>query len=412
MDGFAFGARDMRQEAQGTTRSDLATAMHDVLDVEARRNEMRVGVVRLCSYLLVFGVDIALYVQGVRPLRNIGVSAVYAFIAAGLLTVLTRSSRGRVYWLIVPLVDFALLYSLLSSRIATAGIDIALASITALACGIFAATGGIRFDQRAAGWTTLLAVILLAMLLGDHASHMHLLYSGVAIVMIGMLNVWLAEQVRRAMEASRGQLLLEKLLPGVARAALKDPLSLLGAPRSVEVTMLVTDLRGFTALSEKMQPADVFEMLNQLQGALSEAVHASGGIVDKFMGDGMLAVFGATDPSADHAHCALEAVRRIRVVLDEQNRTLAKGQLRIGIGVHSGTVVAGCMGGGSRLEFTVIGDAVNTTSRLEAMTKDKGVDVLVSEETVSRLPDISFEDLGVVAVRGRQQGLRIFTLKV
>ncbi|MDI1428400.1 adenylate/guanylate cyclase domain-containing protein [Polyangium sorediatum] len=227
---------------------------------------------------------------------------------------------------------------------------------------------------------------------------------------IGLLNVWLADQVRRAMEATRGQLLLERLLPGVARAALKDPLSLLDAPRSVEATLLVTDLRGFTSLSERMEPGDVFEMLNQLQGALSEAVHACGGIVDKFMGDGMLAVFGATEPGHDHARRAIEAVRRIRAALDEQNRLRSAG-LRIGIGVHSGTVVAGCLGGGSRLEFTVIGDAVNTTSRLEAMTKDKGVDVLVSEETVQRVPEVTFEDLGVAPVRGRQQGIRVFTLK-
>lgn len=386
--------------------------MRESLNVEARRNELSVAVVRLSSYVLVFIVDLVLYAQGLRPLSNLGGSAIWSLISAALLIATMRLPYGRIYWLIVPVVDFLLIHSFLSSRIDTMGMTIALASTAALACGIFAATGGIRFDRRAAAWTTFLAVVLLALLLHDHASHVHLLYSGVALVMIGMLNVWLADQVRRAMEATRGQLLLEKLLPGVAMAALKDPLSLLDAPRSVEVTMLVTDLRGFTSLSEQMQPGDVFEMLNQLQGALSEAVHGCGGIVDKFMGDGMLAVFGATDPSPEHARRALDAVRRIRTVLEEQNRTRAGGRLRIGIGVHSGTVVVGCMGGGSRLEFTVIGDAVNTTSRLEAMTKEKGVDVLISEETASRVPDLQYEDLGVVTVRGRQQGLRILTLKV
>src|SRR5690606_26099398 len=123
-------------------------------------------------------------------------------------------------------------------------------------CGLFAATGGIRFDRRAAAWTTLLAVVLLYRLLGDRASHVHLLYSGVGIAAIGMLNFWMAEQVRRSMESTRGQLLLERLLPGVAGAALKDPLSLLDAPRVVEATLLVTDLRGFTTIAEKMEPGD------------------------------------------------------------------------------------------------------------------------------------------------------------
>ncbi len=400
----------MRTPPLTSNRSELAAAMKEALNVEARRNEMRVAVVRLSSYTLVFLLDVALYLRGLRPSTNIAGGAIWMGIAAVLLVGITKLPYGRVYWFVVPAVDFLLIDRLLGTRIANMGVTTAMAAIAALACGLFAATGGIRFDRRAAAWTTALAVLLLIRLLGDHASHVHLLYSGVAIVAIGMLNVWLADQVRRAMEATRGQLLLDRLLPAVARAALKDPLSLLEEPRSVEATLLVTDLRGFTSLSEHMEPGDVFEMLNHLQGALSEAVHACGGIVDKFMGDGMLAVFGATEPGPDHARRAIEAVRRIRTALDEQNRLRAGGRLRIGIGVHSGTVVAGCLGGGSRLEFTVIGDAVNTTSRLEAMTKDKGVDVLVSEGTVQRVPEVTFVDLGIVPVRGRQQGIRVFTL--
>ncbi|MRG93821.1 adenylate/guanylate cyclase domain-containing protein [Polyangium spumosum] len=400
----------MSTTALASNRSELAAAMRDALNREARRNELRIALVRLSSYSLVLALDVMLWLRGLRPPTNIFGGALWVLLSGALLLATMRLPYGRVYWFIVPVVDFFLIDGMLGSRMASMGVTTAMAAIAALACGLFAATGGIRFDRRAAAWTTALAVVLLVRLLGDHASRVHLLYSGVAIAAIGMLNVWLADQVRRAMEATRGQLLLDRLLPGVARAALKDPLSLLEAPRSIEVTLLVTDLRGFTSLSEHMEPADVFEMLNHLQGALAEAVHACGGIVDKFMGDGMLAVFGATEPGHDHARRAIEAVRRIRAALDEQNRVRAGGRLRIGIGVHSGTVVAGCLGGGSRLEFTVIGDAVNTTSRLEAMTKEKGVDVLVSEETATRVPEVTFEDLGVAPVRGRQQGIRIFTL--
>ncbi|MDI1442874.1 adenylate/guanylate cyclase domain-containing protein [Polyangium sp. 6x1] len=400
----------MATVAHASNLSELAAAMKEALNREARRNEMRVAVVRMSAYTLVLVLDVVLWARGLRPATNIAGGALWVLLSAVLLLATTRLPYGRVYWFIVPIIDGILIDGILSTRIASLGVTTAMAAVSALACGLFAATGGIRFDRRAAAWTTFLAVVLFVRLLGDHASHVHLLYSGVAIVAIGMLNVWLADQVRRAMEATRGQLLLDRLLPGVARAALRDPLSLLDAPRSVEATLLVTDLRGFTSLSERMEPADVFEMLNQLQGALSEAVHACGGIVDKFMGDGMLAVFGATEPGSDHARRAIEAVRRIRAALDEQNRARSAG-LRIGIGVHSGTVVAGCLGGGSRLEFTVIGDAVNTTSRLEAMTKEMGVDVLVSEETVQHVPEVTFEDLGVAPVRGRQQGIRVFTLK-
>lgn len=401
----------MTSTSSPPNRSELAALMKEALDLEARRNELSVGVVRVSAYACVAGLDAFLYFRGIRPAAYIASSLAWASISGLLLLAIAKLPYGRVYWLIVPAVDCFLIDRLLRARIAEMGITPAMASISALACGLFAATGGIRFDRRAAAWTTLLAVVLLYRLLGDRASHVHLLYSGVGIAAIGMLNFWMAEQVRRSMESTRGQLLLERLLPGVAGAAFKDPLSLLDAPRVVEATLLVTDLRGFTTIAEKMEPGDVFELLNRLQGALAEAVHECGGIVDKFMGDGMLAVFGATDPSPDHARRAIDAVTRIRQALSALNRELPEEGLRIGIGVHSGSVVAGCLGGGSRLEFTVIGDAVNMTSRLEALTKEKNVDVLVSEETAKRVPSAVLVDLGVVAVRGRQQGIRVFTIQ-
>lgn len=393
-------------------RGAIASAIKEVLEAEARRNELRIAIVRQLAYSLLVVLDVALYFVGVRPARNIAESALWAGIAAALLVMTAKLPYWRWYWLAVPAVDFFLIDRLLRGRIAGMGLSTALTSVAALSCGLFAATGAIRFDRRAAAWTTGLSVVLLFHLLGGHAATLQLLYSVLAIAAIGMLNVWLADQVKRAMEAARGQVLLTRLLPGsLVHAAFKDPLALLETPRSMEATLLVTDLRGFTALSERMAPGEVFELLNRLQGALSEAVHACGGIVDKFMGDGMLAVFGAPEPSSDHARRAINAVGRIRAALEDLNRELPEDRrLRVGIAVHSGSLVAGCLGGGSRLEFTVMGDAVNTTSRLESMTKEKGVDVLISEATAQLVPGLEVVDLGMVAVRGRQQELRVFTL--
>ena len=133
-----------------------------------------------------------------------------------------------------------------------------------------------------------------------------------------------------------------------------------------------------------MSPAEAFALLNEVQGAFARAVKDHGGTVDKFLGDGMLAVFGAPEPMKNHASRAVEAVVAIRRFMVEHNLHREKDglpPLRIGVAVHSGPVVAGCLGSGARLEFTIIGDTVNTASRLEGATKDLKTDVLISGET-------------------------------
>ncbi len=133
------------------------------------------------------------------------------------------------------------------------------------------------------------------------------------------------------------------------------------------------------------------------------------------MGDGMLAVFGAPETVADHARRGFGAARAIRSALETVNQARAARReppLRIGVGLHSGAVVTGCLGSGTRAEFTVIGDTVNTASRLEALTKEKGVDVIVSEETVRRLgAEEGVQALGEVAIRGRKEPLRVYALR-
>ena len=285
-------------------------------------------------------------------------------------------------------------------------------SIAALACGLLAATGGLRFDRAASLWTMLLASVLLYVLVGSRLDTPELLYSECAIAAIGGLNVWLTGHVRSAMEAERGRLLLRRFLPAVLiDSAFSDPLLALGAPRSVEATVLVSDVRGFTALSESLAPTAVLELLNELQGALAGAVEDSGGVVDKFMGDGMLAVFGVHEAQPDHARRGVQAALRIRAVMEAYNAQRPAAQrVKVGVGLHAGPLVAGLLGSGERLEFTVLGDTVNTASRVESLTKEHGVDLLLTGEVAASLGDTSLRALGEVTVRGRQQLLRLFTL--
>ena len=169
----------------------------------------------------------------------------------------------------------------------------------------------------------------------------------------------------------------------VAEHILEEGVSLEG--EEVEVTLMFIDVKDFTPWAEDTPAAEVVERLNSLFDIAVPIIHDHRGHVDKFVGDGLLAVFGAPQRSEEHADEALRAALRDR-------REAARGsdqELEIGIGLNSGTVVAGNVGGGGRLEFSVMGDAVNVASRIEAATRDTGDPILLSEDTAERLTDYS-----------------------
>jgi len=153
---------------------------------------------------------------------------------------------------------------------------------------------------------------------------------------------------------------------------------------SIKVTILFTDIRSFTTISEKMDPQQLVGLLNEYFTEMVGIVMSEGGVVDKYIGDAIMAVFGAPVPKKEDPVNAVRAAVRMRGALAELNKRLeARGSptLRTGIGIHTGEVVAGNIGSERRMEYTVIGDAVNLASRLETNTKDLGVNVLISEDT-------------------------------
>ncbi len=390
-------------------RQEIADAIGAVLSAEAQRNEVRVSLVRLFAYALVAGLDGALMLAGLRTPANLLATASVAAVSFGLLQLLRAGYRPW-FRFAIPLLDAAFIGAILHSRIEARGLTRGLAATTAVACALFAATGGLRFDRASAAWTTAVAATLLVVLVRGELDGASQLYVVVAIAAIGFLAIWTTDLVRRAMEGARGRALLLRFLPrGLVDRAFRDPLSVLAEPREVEATVLVSDLRGFTRYAEKLPPGEVLAFLNEVQGELAAAVQSHGGVVDKFMGDGMLAVFGAPEPLPDHAARAIAAAREIRTRIERvrQRRGEAIG---VGIGIHTGRLVAGCLGSGDRLEFTVIGDTVNIASRLESLTKERGVDVLVSEETARVAGEAALGAPGEVAIRGRTEPLRIRAL--
>jgi adenylate cyclase len=182
----------------------------------------------------------------------------------------------------------------------------------------------------------------------------------------------------------------------------------------VPVTVLFSDIRSFTSISETMEPRALLDFLNEYFSGMVESVMSHGGVVDKFMGDAIMAVFGAPVPQPDDALHAVQAALEMRTRLEEINRDFAaRGlpEIRTGIGLHSGQVVAGNMGHVERMEYTVIGDAVNLASRLEGMTKELGCDVLLSEDLfLSVETHVVAEPLKRIKVKGRDQDVMVYRL--
>jgi adenylate cyclase len=181
-----------------------------------------------------------------------------------------------------------------------------------------------------------------------------------------------------------------------------------------EVAVLFADLRNFTALAEDKLPYDVVFVLNRYFAAMGTAIEESGGRVDKFIGDGVMALFGVERDVETGCRDALTAARRMIERLDELNKALEnelERPLRIGIGIHSGPVILGEMGYGRATAMTAIGDSVNTASRLEALTKDFEAELVLSEPVATRAGlDLSAFPRREIELRGRAGRLAVFVV--
>jgi adenylate cyclase len=180
------------------------------------------------------------------------------------------------------------------------------------------------------------------------------------------------------------------------------------------MTVLFSDIRGFTSMSEKMEPEEVVTFLREYLTEMTEAVFRHGGTVDKYIGDAIMALYNVPFEAPDHpaqaVHTALEFQRRLGPLAE---RFAAKygGSLRCGVGINTGDAVVGTIGSKQRLEYTAIGDTINLGSRLESITKDFNVPVIISEATWLEVKDL-FETryLGEVTVKGKEIPVKIYTV--
>jgi class 3 adenylate cyclase len=171
---------------------------------------------------------------------------------------------------------------------------------------------------------------------------------------------------------------------GVARAVMTAPAPALGGEMR-DVTILFADIRGFTSLATALGAHAVVDLLNEYFSYMTDVIAAEGGIVDKFIGDGLMALFGLPTAHGDDADRAVAAARNMQRALALLSERPESPPLRVGIGVCTGPVVAGQIGSPDRMNYTVIGEAVNLAARLEGATKLYGSQILICGETVSRL---------------------------
>jgi class 3 adenylate cyclase len=181
---------------------------------------------------------------------------------------------------------------------------------------------------------------------------------------------------------------------------------------SRNVTILFSDIRNFTATAEQMTPTQVVTFLNDYFSEMVEAVFEQNGMLDKFLGDGLMAVFGAFGDAPDHPRRAVMAALRMKALLAKINgeRSVAgKAPIAIGIGIHSDEVIVGNIGSRKRLEFTVVGDGVNVSSRLQGLNKEFGTTILVSETTFQALEgEFECRQMPEAALRGRAKELKFY----
>jgi len=310
----------------------------------------------------------------------------------------------------------------------------------------------------AQGWLrTLLtlAIALLGVVIAERPSRIRssvlLLFMAVAalsaaIVILTITGIWIGLTmpffslvlmggsgiVKRGVESQRHQLEMRRLLgqassPAVAQRLWDQREDLIKdgrfEGREQWVTVLISDTCSFTGLSEKLTPSSLMQWLNRGISIGVQAVTSRGGMVNKFTGDGMLAVFGApvSSGAGEDAANAVAAALAIQQQITDLNRSLSQeGQpaMRMRIGIHSGTVLTGSLGSRERLEYAVIGDTVNCASRLESLQKERHegvVRVLVSSETkrlLSELPaEVHSKNWGAISIKGRQEPLEVIELK-
>lgn len=281
--------------------------------------------------------------------------------------------------------------------------------------------GGIMiflFPWRSPLWATVATTIALltvvAVNLGFWHYMNHVVPLATSLLLVGGLYVlsmsygyFFESKTKKQFTELFGQYVPPELVEEMSRS----PESYNMAGRRAELSVLFSDIRGFTSFSEGMEPDQLANLMNEYLSAMTLVVRKHRGTLDKYIGDAIMAFWGAPVADADHARNAVLTALEMQQALVDLNKTLsAKGapEIKIGVGVNTGLMTVGDMGSSIRKAYTVMGDAVNLGSRLEGITKQYGVGIMVGEETRKAIKDIVFRELDLVQVKGKEEPVAIY----
>ena len=259
----------------------------------------------------------------------------------------------------------------------------------------------------------LTAAVIGATLLAFEQAHL-ILPLGATLVLMTVLFIWnmsFGYFVEARAKLQITQRFGQYVPPELVQKMIADPSRYSMDSRRADLTVLFSDVRGFTEISEGLEPEALAAVMNEYLGAMTAVIRRHGGTLDKYIGDAIVAFWGAPVDDVEHARHAVLAALDMQTALVELNRHFAtKGwpKFQIGIGLNSGSMTVGDMGSNVRLAYTVMGDAVNLGARLEAKTKDYGVGIMVGEATHAVAKGIVFRELDRVQVKGKEQAVRVY----
>jgi adenylate cyclase len=413
----------------GIGSAPVTTEVDDTFGEIERRTERLIGFLRLLALLVLalafWGVGILEQGRAVMvPLISLGAITVAALVLAG-----TGLFRPWISWLFATFDVLVLTHCLVMFATATGQpLQLALETPPAAVIFVLLATAAIRHRPFQVLYTGGLfiavwgAIWLLSAYRENRAFSPDAVTTDIArLVALALVTIALVIVMTRARWAVIGSITEARLRTNLSRyfsPNLVDELARAGNAartfRSQKAAILFADLRGFTSLAEQMPPDEVAQFLNQYRSCVAEAIGQSHGTIDKFVGDGVMAVFGVPAPKPEDARNAILGGLALVTSIDRwSTERVAEGlpPVEIGVGIHYGDVIVGALGDEQRLEYTVIGDTVNAASRIEQETASLRTPLLVSAEALGAAADLEgdlrWERLPARSVRGRQQPIHL-----
>jgi adenylate cyclase len=401
--------------------ADVAALVRAALDAQRARTAHALSLVRLGGVGATFALGVALAYGAGQSDWNVLLPILGAYAAGALLLyAAVRASARASRWagLGVALLDVPMVFL---AQSASLPVSPSPGGVAGFALGIFVLLvllGALALDVGQMLLVALSAAVGEVLL--QRAAHIRAGASIAAVVVLGCAAAAAAHLIRRVgalvarvtAEQRKRERLGRYFSPAVAERLADQP-TRAGAPDAQEITVLFSDIRGFTTLSSTLSPDEVVRMLNEYYGHMVGCVFQHGGTLDKFIGDGIMAYFGAPLPDAEHAVHALDCAMAMLGELERFNAARAArgaGALQIGIGLHTGVAVVGDIGSPDhRLDYTAIGDTVNVASRIEGLTKVAGTPLLVSAVTRDRVGDrVAWKPFDPMPVRGKAEPLALY----